>query len=208
MPRRRPILAVVIAAPLLAACGSAASTSGGVAAIAGSGGSSPAAATSPTANTPAARDAALTKAAQCMRSHGVPTFPDPTIDSSGDVQLQGLRGLNRNDPATAAAFTACRSLFRAARPTLTPVQQQARQNALLAYAQCMRKNGFNMPDPSSGTPGQGGGGFFGGANINRNDPTYVKANNVCRPALRRTLTANGGGFGGGFGGGRSSGGAS
>jgi hypothetical protein len=75
------------------------------------------------------------------------------------------------------------------------------QDAALKFAQCMRKNGVNMPDPnfSSGSGGGvgPGGGFF--RSINRNDPNVQKAIQVCRPIMAavrpgggNTSTTNGG----------------
>jgi hypothetical protein len=190
--------AVLAAVPLLAACGGASSSSGGVASIAGAS-SDPAATTTP-ANA-SDREAALLKAAQCMRANGVKNFPDPTLDSDGGVRLQ-FQGVNRTDPGVQAAMQKCRSLFAAARPQFTPQQQQKLQDTLLAFAKCMRKNGYNMPDPQFGNGGGGpGGGLF--RSINRNDPTFQKANQACRSILAGAFPGRGpggGGSGGGAGG--------
>jgi hypothetical protein len=181
---------------LAAACGGASPSSAGVATVGASSGSaaSPAAATTPTS-----RLNALQKAAQCMRSNGVPTFPDPTVDSNGNARLTGLRSLDRNDPVTAAARKACLKYFTAARPTFTPQQQQQLQNALLAFARCVRQHGYNMPDPTfnggSGA-GPGGRGVFG--SVNRNDPLFQKARKACQPLLAGVRLGGGGGGGGGF----------
>ena len=54
------------------------------------------------------------------------------------------------------------------------------QAAFRKYAQCMRKNGYQMDDPQFGNGGGGpGGGLF--RDINRNDPTFKKANDGMRP---------------------------
>jgi hypothetical protein len=53
----------------------------------------------------AARLAADLKFSQCMRSHGVPTFPDP------DPQNGDFPGINKNDPGIQQALPACRSLL-------------------------------------------------------------------------------------------------
>jgi hypothetical protein len=53
--------------------------------------------------------------AACMRSHGVPNFPDPTVKTSGSgghnrVQVQiGGPGVDRNSPQFQRAQQACRS---------------------------------------------------------------------------------------------------
>jgi len=55
-----------------------------------------------------ARQAALAHA-QCMREHGVPNFPDPTISTNGGgiVQSSGGRGLNPQSPAFQQAQKIC-----------------------------------------------------------------------------------------------------
>jgi hypothetical protein len=199
--RGATLVALAALAVTAAACGGSSSSSGGVASIA-SGGTSTISASATSTTSSANRQALLMKAAQCMRTNGVTTFPDPTVDSNGNVRLQGLRGLNRNDPVVAKAFAACQPLFRAARPQFSPAQQVALQNALLAYAKCVRAHGYNMPDPTFGGGGGGpasGGGAFG-SSINRNDPKYVKARAACRSVLVAAGIGRGGGGGGGGGG--------
>jgi hypothetical protein len=46
---------------------------------------------------------------QCIRTHGVPQFPDPTF-SDGGVDLRFPRGLGPDSPRLQAAQRACRSL--------------------------------------------------------------------------------------------------
>lgn len=55
------------------------------------------------------------------------------------------------------------------------------EEAILAYTQCMRENGVDLPDPDfSGEPGQGGGGFFGGqGGIDPEDPDFQEAQEKC-----------------------------
>lgn len=46
--------------------------------------------------------------AKCMRSHGVPNFPDPkVISSQGDNQQVDLPGVNPQSPAFEAAAKTC-----------------------------------------------------------------------------------------------------
>jgi hypothetical protein len=45
------------------------------------------------------------KAAKCIRSHGVPNFPDPTVDSYGHINVGG--GVNPESPQVKAALQAC-----------------------------------------------------------------------------------------------------
>ena len=55
-----------------------------------------------------ARQPALAHA-QCMRKHGVPNFPDPTVSSNGGaiVQRSGGEGLNPRSPAFQQAQKLC-----------------------------------------------------------------------------------------------------
>lgn len=188
------LLVATAAIVTLSACGGA--SSDGVAAIDGSGAST---APASEAGTSANREAALLKAAQCMRDNGVKNFPDPVVDSNGDAR-PGQFGaqLDRNDPSVSKAFTACSSLFQAARPQFSPEQGQKLQDSLLAFAKCVRANGYDMPDPTSGgTPGQRGGAF---ADVNRNDPAFVKARTACQSELAGAFPGGGPGGQGGPGG--------
>jgi hypothetical protein len=49
------------------------------------------------------------KAAACIRSHGIPNFPDPTF-SGGGVHVS-QKGINLHSPQTRAAEEACQSLI-------------------------------------------------------------------------------------------------
>jgi hypothetical protein len=60
------------------------------------------------AATAAAKEQAL-KHSQCMRSHGVPTFPDPIFSDDGGVQIK-ISGIDPKSPQFVAATQACKSL--------------------------------------------------------------------------------------------------
>ena len=92
--------------------------------------------------------------ANCMRTHGVPDFPDP--NSQGEFQLhtrfenghvtQG-QDLVPSSPAFQAAERTCGSFGSAGRQVTQPQEQQAYQKELRAAA-CMRANGVpEYPDP-------------------------------------------------------------
>ncbi len=58
------------------------------------------------------------------------------------------------------------------------------EEAILAYTQCMREEGIDLPDPDfSGEPGQGGG-FLGQAGIDPNDPDFQAAQEKCGSNLQ------------------------
>jgi hypothetical protein len=50
------------------------------------------------------------KAAACIRSHGIPTFPDPTF-SGGGVHVPKTAGVNPHSPQVRRAEEACQSLI-------------------------------------------------------------------------------------------------
>jgi hypothetical protein len=133
-PRRARVAAVITVmaiAALAAACSASPSSTG-------SGGS-------PDAGGSA--NAQALSYSRCVRSHGVPDFPDP--DSSGQIPkeavVRALRGVS--DSLAKAATNACANLNPAGQesPTLT-VQEQ---RDYLKAAACMRSHGItNFPDPT------------------------------------------------------------
>ena len=100
----------------------------------------------------------------CMRSHGVPDFPDPA--SSGQLPKTDAQLLGVSASQLQAAKRDCEHLL----PTGGSLQQQQAQcmqnsdclpalvqqmmNADLKLARCMRSHGVpNFPDPASGGSG-------------------------------------------------------
>ena len=92
--------------------------------------------------------------ANCMRSHGVPDFPDP--NGQGEFPLHTIfengratkgADLDPSSPAFQAGERACGSLGSAGRQVTKAQEARAFQQALQAAA-CMRANGVpNYPDP-------------------------------------------------------------
>jgi hypothetical protein len=90
----------------------------------------------------------LLKYSQCMRSHGLPSFPDPVQESGGGISLTMKRGsgLDPSSQPFKAAETACRK-FAPRRGTGKPLPA-AEQQRFLRYSQCMRSHGLpQFPDP-------------------------------------------------------------
>jgi hypothetical protein len=131
--------------------------------------------------------------ARCMRSHGVPMFPDP--DSNGHLSSSSIPNLN--SPQYRKAQEVCRSLLpqgytgQGGSPTggsLTP-QQQAQ---FLKYARCMRTHGLpNFPDPTSSGLTLSG--------IDPNSPRFQAAQKACRSLLPNRGKGNFQSVGGGRG---------
>jgi hypothetical protein len=112
----------------------------------------------------------------CMRSHGVPSFPDP--DATGTLTITVSPSLNPSSPLFQKAEADCQHLVPAGKRLSAARQQQAKQRAL-AFAACMRSHGVpKYPDPtfSNGGISQG---------INRRDvdpssPSFQAAQKTCR----------------------------
>ncbi|MGH2883751.1 MAG: hypothetical protein ACRDPA_13830, partial [Solirubrobacteraceae bacterium] len=109
--------------------------------IAGCGftGSSSEAASSGGPPSPAVTSAFL-KFARCMRSHGVPNFPDP--GSTGGIQLTPGSGLNPASPAFQSAQGQCKKLLPGGGPKAAkaPPPSASDVRAALTWAQCVRKH--------------------------------------------------------------------
>jgi hypothetical protein len=123
-----------------------------------SAGGSGAAGPSPTAVTNDQILAIGREAAQCMRSHGIPDFPDPTIDGAGHLALpNGAQGehVKEEMQANPAALQACEPILDRLPPAARgggsegPVSQEDMAK-LLQFAQCVRQHGVpEWPDPKS-----------------------------------------------------------
>lgn len=122
------------------------------------------------------------KFSSCMRSHGVPRFPDPS--SSGAMSIGRGSGIDPNSPKFRAAQTACEKLLpNGGQPTAA--QQARMQQQALAFSACMRSHGVpSFPDPSfSGGHVQlsikGG----SGTGIDPRSPKFQAAQKACQGKL-------------------------
>jgi hypothetical protein len=118
---------------------------------------------------------------QCMRSHGVPGFPDPS--AQGYVQLGPGNQVNPNSPQFQKAVQICAKL--------APVGGQGTEShfdqlmtSMLKFAACMRAHGItNFPDP---VPyGNGGVELLipSGIGVDIHSPQYARADSICQPLL-------------------------
>jgi hypothetical protein len=161
-------LALVTAALVaLSACGGASDDSGGVASANGGGSASARASASPSADD---REQGL-KFAQCMRTNGVPEFPDP--DPKG-----GFSGMadKFDEPAVEKALEACRAQLPGGRRAAGDPQTQENLRKL---AQCLRDLGYDVPDPDPNDPGA----MMDGAAIDRTDPKVREDLKTCQDKL-------------------------
>lgn len=101
---------------------------------------------------------------ECMRSHGVPSFPDPS-SGGGGIRISVGSGVNPQSPAFQSAQNACSKLLPGGGPANGKVAE-SRKLALLKLAECMRAHGIaSFPDPtiSAPTAPAGGGGIAFGS---------------------------------------------
>lgn len=83
---------------------------------------------------------------RCMRSHGEPNYPDPTITSHGVTFHDSL---DHNTPQYKQAAQDCRK-YRPGPSSLSPLEQAQDRQDGLKLAQCMHTHGFpNFPEPNS-----------------------------------------------------------
>jgi hypothetical protein len=124
---------------------------------------------------------------ECMRAHGVPNFPDPTVGPGGEgmsvSQSLGsstvtIDGVSFSGPAFESAEKTCK-LFGGG--TAPPAISESQKLALFHFARCMRAHGVpNYPDPTF--PSGGGTAQPSVPGLNRNSPAVEHAAGVCNKA--------------------------
>ncbi len=125
---------------------------------------------------------------QCMRSHGVPEFPEPT---EGRLLIHRgnhnghVTGVNPQSSQFQAAQRVCGKLLpNGGAPS--PAQQAKLQESALKFSQCMRTHGVpNFPDPEISHSGGGVGIRIGGkkggpGGIDPNSPQFQAAQKACQ----------------------------
>jgi hypothetical protein len=114
--------------------------------------------------------------AQCMRSHGVPNFADPS-PGGGLLNAISAAGIDTQSPTYQAAFQACKKYTPAG--NVTPESAADNAKALQA-SQCMRSHGVpNFPDPITGPTGAQAINL-GPEHIDPNSSTFQTANAACQ----------------------------
>jgi len=141
-----------------------------------------------------------------MRQHGVPNFPDPVVSTQGNahtIRMVAPKSIV-GSPQAAAANKACAGILPMPSPAQIAQQQHAREQHLLAFAECMRQHGItDFPDPTS--QGEITREMLASAGIDLQAPALRAAGLSCVPASGGELTraaviaatsANGGAGGG------------
>lgn len=116
--------------------------------------------------------------ARCMRSHGVPNFPDP--NAQGDF-TPFEAGVPKS--VSAGANEACKHLLKRGGGDGGGTQgAQLKLAFALKVAHCMRRHGFpTYPDPS------GSGISFEGTGIDKGSPRFQATEPACETSARKAL---------------------
>ncbi|HEY5196033.1 MAG TPA: hypothetical protein VIJ51_03295 [Solirubrobacteraceae bacterium] len=121
------------------------------------------------------------KFAACVRSHGVPSFPDPS--AQGTFNFTG--NLNRT-PRFQSATQTCSRLLHVGGGPPSPAQQAKALAGLLKFSHCMRSHGVpSFPDP---TTSPGGGVSLSlhaqpGSGLDPNSPVFQGAQRACQSLM-------------------------
>jgi hypothetical protein len=87
--------------------------------------------------------------ADCMRSHGVPNFPDP--GGGGGINIAGT-GINPAAPSFKAAQASCTKLLPGGGPGAQHATEE-QKTEMVETSQCMRRHGISgFPDPTTSLP--------------------------------------------------------
>jgi hypothetical protein len=123
-----------------------------------------------------------------MRSHGVPSFPDP--DSTGGIpKTPVVAAAQANRTKFNDAQNACNRLLPSGGigPPQTAQQQRTKLGGELSFARCMRGHGVNhFPDPTG--QGQLTVAMVEAQGIDVHSPSVLGAVRACLPASHGLLT--------------------
>lgn len=172
MSTRALLLGSALVAPLLLVTACGGSSSPGVAAVDGT--TSTVTSTSVSAAERTRQDSTLAFS-RCMRSHGVPSFPDPDAQGNFPPFHAGV-----SKQISAAANIACKHLL-GSDGSGTSQQRQQKSAFALKVAQCLRKHGYpSFPDPTASgqtiPPG-----------IDTQSPPFQTAETTCETQARKAL---------------------
>jgi hypothetical protein len=173
----RPLILVLVAALALLAAGCGGGGSPGVASI-----------TSSTTTHTTATQSGAVAFARCMRSHGLPGWPDP--NSQGVFDKSALEQLGFSKSAVRAAELPCGHLLpeiggRAPQDTAQQTRTQTADE--LSFARCMRSHGVSrFPDPTA--QGQLSVEMVQAQGIDVHSPPVLHVVQACLPASHGALT--------------------
>lgn len=124
--------------------------------------------------------------AKCMREGGINVSDPGSGDGPRRVRIEG-----RVSPQTIQRVTReCRDKTGGGPRELSPEERQEFRDKAVKFAQCMRRNGVNVPDPSAD------GGIVvmrraRGASVNPDSPAFRRAQEACEKLLPRPRGGDG-----------------
>jgi len=181
--RRRTAVAILATSLALAAAGCGGSPGNHVAQLGST------ASPRSSSNAPAQETGALSFS-RCMRSHGVPSFPDP--EGNGGIPKKSPQQLGVSSSKYQAAQSACARLLpnSGGAHGLSPAQVQQLANGMRSFARCMRSQGVpNWPDPT--TDSEGTAVFYLQGKIDIAAPQIVTRIRACSHLIPPATRANG-----------------
>jgi hypothetical protein len=178
------VSAVALAAVSLLAAGCGGGSSPGVATVASTG-TGAGTSTSNAATAPAQNE--LVAFSRCMRSNGLPGFPDPRRLGGTSLKLT-IHQFGSGNPHFQAAMNACGRLLPSSGGSQPTARQQRAQLADgLSFARCMRSHGVaRFPDPTA--QGQLTIDLVQAQGIDIHSPAVLHAVEECLPASHGLLT--------------------
>jgi len=148
---------------------------------------------------------AMLALAECLREQGF-DVQDPEIGEDGFPRMRSMfqplvEAGEIDRAAVGEAMGECSEFVDVITTQFERADRSDIEDQIYEYAACMRDNGYEMADPDfDSEPGQGqGGGPFGG--LDREDPDFLAANEVCQDLFVGGPGGPGGGPRGGPGGG-------
>ena len=127
---------------------------------------------------------AMLEFAECMRDHGV-DYPDPQVDGDGPTRIQVVG--DPEDPDFREADEACHPILEDMMGSFeppSPEEQAEMQEQMLQFAECMREQGIDFPDPVMGDDGMisvriGDDSDAERAPVPMDDPAFQAAQEAC-----------------------------
>jgi hypothetical protein len=155
----------------------------------GPGGSSNATGAASSPNAGRSANSPLLAFSQCVRSRGVPNFPDPQLGTS-HAKFPDAQQLGVGSSQLSTAENACQHLLPAGvDDQFPPAEVQLLLPGMREFSQCMRSRGVpNWPDPTVDAQGRPGFNLVGihGLDTENSSPIWTKAQE-CQHLLPRAL---------------------
>jgi len=120
---------------------------------------------------------------ECMRDKGV-DLPDPQFGVGAFFAHGALEDIDFLSARFLGAFEACQGFLAAAIPEADPEQQAEQIEQAVAFAECMREQGIDFPDPDPASGMSFGSmlGEDGGLAFDPFDPAFQSASRTCADA--------------------------